>query len=106
MNLTGFLIGDNIDITSGGSFTAESDLYISSISSVNISAVDDIFLGMKTTSRGEINITGKNITITDTVQSVEDIDFIEPEFNLELDLNNLVDKQQQIHYSPVLRKRV
>ena len=91
MVLTGFLIGDNIDITSGGSFTADSDLYISSISSVNISAVDDIFLGMNTTSRGKINLLGKNITIVDTVQSVEEIDFVEPEFDLELDLNNLVD---------------
>ncbi len=91
MVLTGFLIGDNVDITSGGSFTAESDLYISSISSVNISAVDDIYLGMKTTSRGEINLTGNNITVVSTVQSVEEIDFVEPEFNLELDLNNLID---------------
>ncbi len=91
MTLTGFVIGNNIDINSGGNFTADSDLYISSINSVKISSTGDLFLGIKTTSRGEINLSGKNITITKTVESVEDIDFKEPEFHLELDLNEIVD---------------
>ncbi|WP_457628204.1 filamentous hemagglutinin N-terminal domain-containing protein [Persephonella sp.] len=90
MELTGYVIGDRVNLDSGGNFRAESSLYISSINGVNIHSGGDIYLGMNTSSRGNITLEAQNITIVKNVQSVEDIDFKAPEFTIESDLNNLI----------------